>query len=57
LKGLAATLSAHEVVAAAARLEHAASSRNLSEAAQNVADVDRRVSELNQAAQQFLRRK
>lgn len=57
LKGLAATLSAHEVASAAARLEHIAASRNLGEAAQSAAEVDQRVSELNQAAQQFLRRK
>ena len=57
LKGLAATLSAHEVVGAAARLEHIAASRNLSEAEVRAAEVEQPVSELIQAAQQFLRRK
>jgi two-component system, sensor histidine kinase and response regulator len=57
LKGLTATLSAHGVVSAAAQLEHIATSRNLAEAAQAAAEVERRVNELTQAAQQFLRRK
>jgi HPt (histidine-containing phosphotransfer) domain-containing protein len=57
LKGLAATLSASEVVGAASRLEHIAASRNLSEAAKTAAEVEDRVRELNDAVQQFLRRK
>ena len=57
LKGLTATLSAHEVVSAAAQLEHIATSRNLAEAPQAAAEVHQRVNELTEAAQQFLRRK
>jgi two-component system, sensor histidine kinase and response regulator len=57
LKGLAATLSASEVVGAAGRLEHMGASRNLSEAAKAVAEVDQHVRDLNAAVQQLLRRK
>jgi two-component system, sensor histidine kinase and response regulator len=57
LKGLGATLSASEVVGAAARLEHMAASKNLSDAAKAVAEVDQHVSELNAAVQQLLHRK
>lgn len=57
LKGLAATLSAAEVVGVAAKLEHLAATRNLSDASKTIAEVDERVEELNQAVQQFLRRK
>jgi HPt (histidine-containing phosphotransfer) domain-containing protein len=57
LKGLGATLSASEVVGAAARLEHMAASKSLSDAAKAVAEVDRHVSDLNAAVQQLLRRK
>jgi HPt (histidine-containing phosphotransfer) domain-containing protein len=57
LKGLAATLSAAEVVGGAQRLEHLAASRNLTDAAGAAADVDARVVELNEAVQEFLRRK
>jgi HPt (histidine-containing phosphotransfer) domain-containing protein len=57
LKGLGATLSASEVVGAAARLEHMAASKNLSDTAKAVAEVDRHVSDLNAAVQQLLRRK
>jgi two-component system, sensor histidine kinase and response regulator len=56
-KGLAATLSAADVVGAAAHLEHIAATRNLVEAPQGVADVDQRVAELNDAAKRFLRPK
>ena len=57
LKGLAATLSASEVVGVAARLEHMAAIRNLSEASKVVAEIDERVDELNQAVREFLRQK
>ena len=57
LKGLAATLSASEVVGAAARLEHMGATKTLSDVAKAVADVDQHVSDLNAAAQQLLRRK
>jgi two-component system, sensor histidine kinase and response regulator len=57
LKGLAATLSASEVVGAAARVEYLAATRNLSEAPKAVAEVDQHVSDLNAAVQQLLRRK
>ena len=57
LKGLAATLSASEVVGAAARLEHIAVSKNLSDAPKAVAEVEQHVSDLNAAVQQLLRRK
>jgi HPt (histidine-containing phosphotransfer) domain-containing protein len=57
LKGLAATLSAAEVAGAAARLEHMAASRNLSDTAKAVSEIDQHVSDLNAAVQQLLRRK
>lgn len=57
LKGLAATLSAAEVVGVASQLEQMAASRNLTDAAKAAADVDQRVAELNEALQQYLRRK
>jgi HPt (histidine-containing phosphotransfer) domain-containing protein len=57
LKGLAATLSASEVVDAAARLEHMGASKNLSDVAKAVGEVDQHVNDLNAAAQQLLRRK
>jgi HPt (histidine-containing phosphotransfer) domain-containing protein len=57
LKGLAATLSAAEVVGVAQRLEHIGASRNLTDAANAAEDVDHRVAELNEAVQAFLRRK
>lgn len=57
LKGIAATLSAPDVVGVASRLEHMGASRDLSDAAKALVEVDRRVSSLNQAVQEFLRRK
>jgi HPt (histidine-containing phosphotransfer) domain-containing protein len=57
LKGLAATLSAQEVVGVASRLEHMGAARNLAEASQIVTEVDQRVSELTQSVQEFLRHK
>jgi HPt (histidine-containing phosphotransfer) domain-containing protein len=57
LKGLASSLSAHDVVAAAARLEHVGSSRDLTEAQHALDDVDQRVEELNHAIKDFLRRR
>lgn len=57
LKGLASTLSAFDVVGAAARLEHMAASHQLHDAEQLVAEVQRRVTELNEAVQAYLRRK
>jgi len=57
LKGLAATLSAQEVVGVASRLEHMGATRNFAEAAKTVAEADQRVGELNQAVQELLRRK
>jgi HPt (histidine-containing phosphotransfer) domain-containing protein len=57
LKGLAATLSAADVVGAAARLEHIAAVRDLTDAARMVSEVDERVSELNEAVKRFLQRK
>lgn len=57
LKGLAATLSASEVVGAAARLEHLAVSKNLADAPKAAAEVDQHVSDLNAAVQHLLRRK
>lgn len=57
LKGLAANLSAAEVVGVAAQLEHMGAARNLAEAAKAAAAIDQRVAELNEALQNFLRRK
>jgi HPt (histidine-containing phosphotransfer) domain-containing protein len=57
LKGLAATLSAADVVGAAARLEHIAAVHDLTDAARMVAEVDERVQELNEAVHKFLQRK
>jgi len=57
LKGLASSLSAYEVVGAAARLEHVGASRNLAEAPQTLDEVNQRVEELNNAIQAFLRRR
>jgi two-component system, sensor histidine kinase and response regulator len=57
LKGLAATLSAHEVVGIAMRLEHMGATKNLNEAAKSVTEVDQRVSELTQAVKKLLRPK
>lgn len=57
LKGIAATLSAADVVGVASRLEHMGASRNLSDAAKAVAEVDQLVTSLNQAVKEFLRRK
>lgn len=57
LKGLAATLSAAEVVGVASQLEHMAASRNLADAASAAAAVDQRIAELNEALREFLRRK
>jgi hypothetical protein len=50
-------LSAHELVSAAARLEHIAASRNLDEAPQAHEELNERVQELNRAIQEFLRRR
>ena len=55
LKGLAATLSAHDVVGAAIKLEHMGATRNFGEAVKTVAEVDQSVSQLNQAAKKYLR--
>jgi len=57
LKGLAATLSAHEVAGVTSRLEHMGATRNLAEAAKTVAEVDQRVAELDEAVRVYLRRK
>lgn len=57
LKGLAATLSAAEVVGVASQLEHMAVSHNLNDAAAAVCDLDQRVTELNDAVQHFLQGK
>jgi HPt (histidine-containing phosphotransfer) domain-containing protein len=57
LKGLASTLSAHEVVDVAYRLEHIAATRNLADAAKTAAEVDQRVDELSRAVQEYLRQK
>jgi two-component system, sensor histidine kinase and response regulator len=57
LKGLASTLSAHEVVDVACRLEHMGATRTLSDAAKTVTEVDQRVNELSQAVKQYLRQK
>jgi HPt (histidine-containing phosphotransfer) domain-containing protein len=57
LKGLAATLSAADVVGAAARLEHSGAVHDLTDAARMVAEVDERVQELNMAVRNFLQRK
>jgi HPt (histidine-containing phosphotransfer) domain-containing protein len=57
LKGLASSLSAHEVVGAAARLEHLGASHNLDEVQHALEEVDQRVEELNTAIQEFLKRR
>jgi HPt (histidine-containing phosphotransfer) domain-containing protein len=57
LKGLASTLSAHELVDVAYRLEHIAATRNLADAEKTAAEVDQRVDELSQAVKQYLRQK
>jgi HPt (histidine-containing phosphotransfer) domain-containing protein len=57
LKGLASSLSAHEMVGAAARLEHIGTSRNLAEASSALEEVDQRVEELNAAIREFLKRR
>jgi HPt (histidine-containing phosphotransfer) domain-containing protein len=57
LKGLASTLSAHEVVDVAYRLEHIAATRNLADAAKTAVEVDQRVDELSRAVKDYLRQK
>jgi HPt (histidine-containing phosphotransfer) domain-containing protein len=57
LKGLASTLSAHEVVDVAYRLEHIAATRNLADAAKTAAEVDQRVDELSRAVKEYLRQR
>jgi HPt (histidine-containing phosphotransfer) domain-containing protein len=57
LKGLASTLSAHEVVDVAYRLEHIAATRNLVDAAKTAAEAEQRVDELSRAVKQYLRQK
>ena len=57
LKGLASTLSAHEVVDVAYRLEHIAATRNLAEAAKTAAEAEQRVDELSRAVKDYLRQK
>ena len=57
LKGLAATLSAAEVVGTTQRLEHLAAAGNVKDAGRAADEVDARVAELNEAVQAFLRRK
>jgi two-component system sensor histidine kinase/response regulator len=56
LKGLASTLSAHEVVGASSKLEYMGASHNLAETAKALEDLDRRVEELNRTIEQLLRR-
>lgn len=55
LKGLAATLSAHDVVGAAIKLEHLGAARNFGEAVKAVAEVDQSVSQLNLAVKKYFR--
>lgn len=54
LKGLAATLSAHDVIGAALKLEHLAAAKNLGEAPEALVQLDRSVAQLNQAVKKFL---
>lgn len=54
LKGLAATLSAHEVIGCAVRLEHMGATGALADSASAVVEADRRVAELSAAARKYL---
>lgn len=56
LKGLTATLSAQQVVAAAYRLEQMGATGNFSEATAAITAMDQQVRDLNQVAQQYLER-
>ncbi|WP_428306612.1 Hpt domain-containing protein [Lacipirellula sp.] len=55
LKGLAATLSAHDMAAAASRLEHMASARSMPDGAAAVGELEQRLRELTDAAKRFLK--
>lgn len=55
LKGLAVTLSAGDVAAAASRLEHMGSSNCLSDAAAAVAELESYLNDLNSAAQRYVK--
>lgn len=55
LKGLAATLSAEDVTAAARRLESMGASSSLSDAVPAVAQLETLLSELNAAAQRYIK--
>ena len=55
LKGLAVTLSAGDVAAAASRLEHMGSSNCLSDAAAAVAELESHLNDLNSAAQRYVK--
>jgi HPt (histidine-containing phosphotransfer) domain-containing protein len=54
LKGLAATLSAQDVVGSAARLEHMGAVCNLADASTVVGEGDQRATRLDDAVQEFL---
>lgn len=55
LKGLAATLSALDLAAAASRLEHMATAKSLQDGAGAVGDLEQRLQELTDAAKRFLK--
>lgn len=55
LKGLAVTLSAGEVAAAASRLEHMGSSSSLGDAAAVVAELESHLNDLKSAAQLYVK--
>lgn len=57
LKGLAATLSAHDVIGAAIKLEHLGAASNFGEAPKAVAEVDHSVNQLNEAVKKYFRLK
>lgn len=55
LKGLAVTLSAGDVAAAASRLEHMGSSSSLGDAAAAVGELESRLNDLKSAAQRYVK--
>jgi HPt (histidine-containing phosphotransfer) domain-containing protein len=55
LKGLAATLSAGDVAAAASRLEHMGSSNSLANAAAAVAELESQLNDLKSVAQRYVK--
>ena len=55
LKGLAATLSAYDLAAAASRLEQMATAKSLQDGAGAVGELEQRLQELTDAAKRFLK--